>query len=147
MDIEIDYNPTPNNKYFISVGLNAKEAISFDCTTKGHRVIKQILIKAQSHDEVIKKYGDVTSEWETIVLKDGKFVRMYHARWIDRDKLDIVNGETWKTVWEKSISEEIDKRLLHYSQFISDNYKNLDQFSKEMVEFEHFISKEVEKYT
>ncbi len=146
MDIEIDHNPTPSKKYFISVGLNEKEAISFDCTTKGHRMIKQILIKKESHDTAVDEYGEVTAEWDAIVLKDRKFVRIYHVKWIDRDKLDTVNGETWETVWEKPISEEVDKNLLHYSRLVSDNYENLDQFSKEMTEFEDIISKEIEKY-
>ncbi len=45
MWIEIDYNPSPCDSFFISVSINNKEAISFDYTTKGNRVIKQVLIK------------------------------------------------------------------------------------------------------
>ena len=47
MKIEVDCgnNTEPGKSFFISVGLNKKEAISFDYTYKGHRVIKQILIK------------------------------------------------------------------------------------------------------
>src|SRR3989339_882622 len=46
MEIEIDYCPTSEREhYFVSVGLNENEAISFDHTLKGCRIIKQILIK------------------------------------------------------------------------------------------------------
>jgi len=147
MNIEVDYCPTSERKhFFISVGLNEKEAISFDYTTKGHRVLKQVLVEQKSQEEAVKQYGEVTAEWDTVVLKDRKFVQKYHTKWIDRDKLDTVNGETWETVWVKPISEELAEKLLYYSRLISDNYENLDKFSKEMKEFEEFVSKEIAKY-
>ena len=147
MNIEVDYCPTSERKhFFISVGLNEKEAISFDYTTKGHRVIKQVLVEQRSQKEAVEQYGAVTAEWDTIVLKDGKFVQNYHTKWIDRDKLDTVNGVTWETVWEKPVSEDVAEKLLYYSRLVSDNYENLDKFSKEMKEFEKFMSKEIAKY-
>ena len=147
MNIEVDYCPTSERKhFFISVGLNEKEAISFDYTTKGHRVVKQVLVEQKSQEEAIEQYGEVTAEWDTIVLKDGKFVQKYHTKWIDRGKLDTVNGETWEAVWTKPISEDIAEKLLYYSRLVSDNYENLDKFSKEMKEFEEFVSKEIAKY-
>jgi len=147
MNIEVDHCPTSKRKhYFISISLNDKEAISFDHTLKGHRVIKQVLVEKIPEKEAVDKYGKITAEWDTIVLKDGKFVRKYHNRWIDRDKFDTVNGETWETVWEKPISENVDEKLLCFSRLISDNYENLDKFSKEMKEFEKFMSKEIAKY-
>ena len=145
MNIEVDYCPTSKRAhYFISVSLNEKEAMSFDHTIKGHRVIKQVLIKKESHKKAVEKHGKVTAEWDTIVLKDKKFVQKYHVKWIDRDKLNTVNGETWETVWEKPISKKVDEKLLFYSRLISDNYKNLAKFSKEMKEFEEFLSKLLE---
>ncbi len=147
MNIEVDYCPTSERKhYFISVGLNKKEAISFDHTLKGHRILKQVLVEKISQKEAVEKYGKVTAEWDTIILKDGKFVKKYHNKWIDRDKLDTVNGQTWETVWEKPISEDVDERLLYYSRLISDNYENLDKFSREMKGFEEFMLKEIAKY-
>lgn len=147
MNIEVDYCPTSERKhFFISVGLNEKEAISFDYTLKGHRVLKQILVEEKSQEEAVEQYGKVTAEWDTIVIKDGKFFRKYHNKWIDRNNLDTVNGKTWDTVWEKPISEELAEKLLFYSRLISDNYDNLDKFSKEMKEFEEFMSKEIVKY-
>lgn len=146
MDIEVDYNPTPRTHYFISVGLNEKEAISFDNTTKGYRVIKQVLVESKSLEKLIEEHGEITNEWDTIVLKDGKFVRKYHVRWIDRDKLDTVNNETWETVWEKPLDKEIHEKLFYYSRLVSDNYENLDKYEKEMKEFEKLLAKEIKKY-
>lgn len=50
MTIEIDYNPSPKDSFFISVSLNEKEALSFDYTTKGCRIIKQVLIQKEKHN-------------------------------------------------------------------------------------------------
>ena len=147
MNIEVDYNPSSvTDHYFISVSLNDKEAISFDNTLKGHRVVKQVSIEKITHEEAVEKYGKVDAEWDTLVLVDRKFINRYHVKWIDRDRFDTVNGETWETVWEKPISGEAHKKLLYYSQLISDNYENLDQFSSEMEEFENFLSNEIKDY-
>jgi hypothetical protein len=147
MNIEVDYCPTSKRKhFFISVGLNEKEAISFDYTTKGHRILKQVLVEKKSQEETMEQYGKVSAEWDTIIIKDGKFVQKYHNKWIDCDNFDIVNGETWETVWERPISKQYSEKLLNYSRLISDNYKNLNTFFKEIKEFEKFISKEIEKY-
>lgn len=147
MNIEVDYCPTSKRKhYFISIGLNEKEAISFDHTLKGRRVIKQILVENTSQEEAVKNYGKITAEWDTIVLKDGKFTKKYHSEWIDRDKFDTVNGKTWKTVWKKTMSGEVDEKLLYYSRLISDNYENLNKFSLEIKEFEKFVSREITKF-
>jgi hypothetical protein len=69
MNIEVDYNPTPKTSYFMSVGLNKREAISFDNTTKGYRVIKQVLIENSPLEKSIAKYGKIDGEWEVIVFK------------------------------------------------------------------------------
>lgn len=142
MKIEIDYNPTPSNVYFILVFLNNKEAISFDCTTKGQRVIKQILIENKPFPNDQK----ITSEWDTLVIENGNFVKRYHARWIDMDKKDWVNGDVWETVAEKPITEDVKNKLLHFSQLISDNYDNLITFKNEMNEFENLLKSEIDKF-
>lgn len=147
MDIEVDCCVTSEREhYFISVSLNSKEAISFDNTLKGYRVIKQVLIKKESLSNSIKKYGSVVGKWDTIVLKNNKLARIKHNKWIDNGKIDIVNGEIWETIWEKPLNEKINKKLLYYSRLISDNYKKLDQFSNEMKNFEKFIQELVIKF-
>ena len=143
MHIEIDYCPTSKRKhYFISVSLNEKEAISFDHTIKGHRVVKQVLIKTVTHE----KNEVITAEWDTLIIKDQKFIEKYHVKWVDHGKLDIVNGEVWKTVWVKKLDTATDERLLYYSRLVSDNYENLNKFSKEMENFERLLSKEIAKH-
>jgi len=145
MDIEIGINRTPSQNYFISVGLNEKEAISFDNTTKGFRVIKQVLINKLKTP--LDKLSDaISGEWYDIILKDGKFVRKNFVLWQDKDKIDIVNDEIWETVWEKPITKDTHETLVFYSQLISDNYEKLDQFIKQMADFETFIAKEIHKY-
>jgi len=143
--MEVDYNPSPKEHYFISISLNENEVISFDNTTKGHRVIKQVLVEKQTQDEAVKKYGKITGGWDTIVLEDGKFVQKYHIEWIDKDKLDIVNGETWKTVWEKTLDKQLGDKLLYFSQLISDHYNELEKFPSVISEFEILLSKEITK--
>ena len=142
MDIEIDYNPSPKETFFVSVGMSDKEAISFDYTSKGHRIIKQVLIDKKPFPKDKKP----TAEWDAIVINNRKLVKKYHVKWIDMDKKDLVNNEIWETVWSKPISKGLKDKLLYYSQLFSDNYKHLDKFSKEFKEFEDLISKEISKY-
>jgi len=71
MDIEIDYNPSPKNCFFISVEIEKDEAISFDYTAKGHRVIKQNLLEKKT----FPKSQIPTSEWDAIVINNKKLVK------------------------------------------------------------------------
>ena len=141
MELEIDYTPTPAKFFFISVSLSDKESISFDYTSKGQRIIKQILVKNKPFPN--KK---PTSEWDTLVLKGRKFVKIYHVKWIDLDKRDWVNNEIWETVWEKPMSRSLRDKLLEYSQFVSDNYKELDKFKDRMKDLDNLLSGEITKY-
>ncbi|NQU78412.1 hypothetical protein HQ545_01455 [Candidatus Woesearchaeota archaeon] len=146
MNIEVDYNPTPRSRFFISVSLNDKEAISFDYTTKGHRIIKQVLVRQDASPTESEKKSKPDAEWDSIVLEDKKFIKKYHVVWYDRDEEDLVNDELWETVWAKSIDEGLKDKLLHYSQLISDHYEELDKCSKEMKEFEELLSEEIKKH-
>jgi len=141
MDIEVDYNPTPSKMFFISVALNNKEAISFDYTTKAHRIVKQVLIEKKP----FPKDKKISGEWDALVLKKGRFVKRYHVKWIDMGKKDWANDEIWEAAWAKPISKELKNKLIRFSHFISDNYKNLQKFPKEMREFESLLSKEIKK--
>ncbi len=143
MDIEIDYNPPPKKSFFISVGINEKEAISFDYTIKGHRIIKQILIEKKE----FPKNKKPTAEWNTLVIENGKFKKRRHDKWIDMDKKDWVNDEIWETVWEKPINKELAKTLLNYSHLFSDNYRKLNQLNKEWRKFEKFLGDVIKDLT
>lgn len=142
MDIEIDYNPTQSTMFFISVSLNDKEAVSFDYTTKAHRIIKQVIVdeKPFPADKL------ATSEWDVLVLKDRKFVKKYHNKWIDMGMRDWCNDKIWETVKERPSSDDFMKILLKYSRLISDNYNNLQKFSEEMKSFESLLSREVANF-
>lgn len=145
MNIEVDYNPTPAKSFFVSVGLNDDEALSFDCTTKGCRVIKQVLVKQKSGVQNLDK-KEISEGWDIIELKDGRFVKKYHVGWIDKGKIDEVNNEVWETVWSKVISDVMKDKLFYWSQFISDNYERLDNFNDQMLEFESYMQSLVDEF-
>lgn len=146
MKIDIDIckgiDDSDPDSFFVSVAINDKEAISFDNTFKGDRVIKQLLVGHQpfSQDK------PVTAEWDTIQIDNKKFIRVEHIRWVDLDKRDWCNDEIWETVWEKPISGKLKDNLLYYSNLIQDNYKNLDDFTNELSDFEHLLEAEISKY-
>jgi len=143
MEIHIDYNPTnhtPKNHFFVSVH-QQKRDISFDNTIKGHRIIEQVLVEKRK----FPKNKKPTAKWFTIIIKNRKFVKTYSVRWIDLDKKDWLNDEVYETTWEKPISKTLTKKLLFYSQLISDNYKSLKKFKKELRELEELLKKEITK--
>lgn len=142
MNIEIDYNPAPSDSYFISVSLNETDAVSFDYTSKGYRILKQVLID----HKVMKDDQKITSEWDALVIENGKFVKRYHVKWIDMDRKDWVNDEIWETVAEKPLPSEIKNKLLMYSQLISDRYEDLNTIKKEMDDFQALLKTEVNKF-
>jgi hypothetical protein len=84
MEIEVDYNPSPSKTFFVSISLNDKEAISFDNTVKGARIIKQILAENKNFPSSSK----IDGEWEAIIIKDGIFIKKYPINWIDLGKRD-----------------------------------------------------------
>jgi len=141
MEIEIDYNPPPSKTFFISVSLDKGVIFSFDNTIKAHRVIKQILIEKKP----FPKNKKPTSEWDTLVFKNRKFVKKYHIKWIDQGKKDWCNNEIWEIAWEKPISNYLKRKLLYYSRLFSDNYKNIHKFFKEFEKFEELLKKEINK--
>lgn len=145
MEIGVDYNPTSGKEaFFISVALDNKDAISFDYTTKGHRIMKQVLIESGKTTENKKKINS-DGGWEVIILKNCKFVKKYHVVWYDYDEKDLVNDELWEIAWAKPITKSVKDKLLFYSRLISDNYKNLSKFKKELKEFENLIYNQITK--
>jgi hypothetical protein len=141
MQIQIDYNPSSSDHYFISVPLNDKEAISFDKTIKGHHIVKQVF----KEKKIMPKDSELDAEWDTLVIDNGKFERKFHVRWIDKDKLDWLNDEVWETVWEKPIPQDINDELLRYSRLVSDNYEDLGRYFREMEEFEKLLQGVISK--
>lgn len=141
MLIDLDYNPTPSSLFFISISLNPKEAVSFDCTSKGHRVIKQVLVEKKKFP--VNK--PVTSQWTTLVIKDGKFIKKYQVKWLDMNDQDWCNNEIWQTIARQPISQASANKLLAYSQLICDNYQHLNKIIKDYQAFETLLAKEMKK--
>jgi hypothetical protein len=129
--------------FFISVSLNDKEAISFDHTVKGSRIIKQVLVEEKPFPENAK----TTAEWDTIVIENKKFLGIESVRWIDFGKRDWVNNQIWELAWEKPMPEELKGKLQYYSNLICQNYDKLEKFSKEMNDFEKLLSEALVQYT
>lgn len=141
MIIQIDICPD-RKTFFISVPLSEKEAISFDYTQKGHRMIKQVLIeeKEQSKEAII------TAEWDTIEIDidSQKLLGVKHVKWIDlNNKRDWCNNQIWETIWRKPITKELEDKLLYYSDLIQDNYRNLPKISYELENFSKLIQKTI----
>jgi len=141
MNLEIDYNPTPSNAFFISVEITPKLAISFDYTLKGHRVIKQVLIEHKPFPKDKKP----TAEWDALVINDAKFIKKYHVKWLDLDAKDWVNNDIWQTVLHQPIAKDAADKLLYYSQLVSDNYEHLSEFKKDYQGLEELLKIEINK--
>jgi hypothetical protein len=147
MYIDVDYNPTPSDAFFISIGLSDKEAISFDCTSKGRRVTKQKLIAARGSRETSSRSPEeITGEWDVLELKDGRLLDKRHVQWIDRGSIDEVDGDVWETEWAKPLSDGERDELLQWSRFISDNYERLNEHRDKMGDFENLMRAYLEKY-
>lgn len=142
MNIEIDYTPTPSDSYFVSVSLNDKEVISFDYTSKGERITKQILIR----NERFPKDAKIDSEWDELVIENGVFIKKYHAVWHDMDKLDWVNDEVWETTKESSISVDVRDKILVLAQKISDFYEDAEKLKRYCSELEEILRPEIERF-
>jgi len=130
------------SNYFISIPLSDKEAISFDNSYKGSRIIRQILVEKKEMPPI----QQVTSEWDTILIENGKFAGSEHVRWVDLDKKDWCNNEIWETISETPIPNQLNESLLKYSALVKKHYHGLHKFSKEMSEFEVLLSKEIAYY-
>lgn len=123
--------------FFVSVPVSDTEAISFDYTLKGHRVLKQILVSKKP----FPTDQSPTMEWDTLILQDGKLAGKQHVCWLDQDKNDWVNDEIWQTTWEKPITDDVRDKLLHFSNLVRQHADNLDAVAQEVSDFENFISK------
>lgn len=145
MIIELDYNPSKSkskNHFFVSVKISKKVWISFDNTIKGHRIMKQVIKEIKPQPKNKKTDG----KWQVLIIKNRKLIRKYKAKWIDMDKLDWVNNEIWETTLVKPITQKLADKILYYSRLISDNYKKLDEYKKELKNFENLLKIEVKKY-
>ncbi len=139
MIIKIDYNPSPKNSFFITVPISKTEDISFDNTDKRVGIIKQVIVDKKIMPSNIK----ITEEWEEILLEDRKFIKKHSIKWVDQGEIDWCNEKVFKCVWEKPLREVLKEKLVYYSRLVCDNYNNLDKFSKELIDFENLLKKEL----
>jgi len=126
--------------FFISIPINERECISFDWALKGQRIISQRL-----KEEVSVPEGSPTGEWDTIVIRDGKYIRTEHVKWYDQGKEDWANGEVWETTQEWPLDKITAQNLLKYSLIVRDHCKELKDYSKDMKDFTDLLKKLVQK--
>lgn len=137
MEIHLDLD---SKGFFISVSLSPTESISFDNTIKGHRVIKQRLIGKEKNNEPI------TATWETLEIIDGKPIKTYKVKWVDKGKYDLTNNEVWETIWEKPLTIKIKNKLLAFSLKINENKNQLDNIKTTLIELDNYLSKIIKDY-
>jgi len=136
MDIFIDDN-MPRDWFFISTPVSETESISFDWTMKGHRIILQRMIKSGEPAPESKP----TMEWDTLYIRDSKYISKEHIQWYDLDKQDWVNGNLYETVKEWLLDDNTANELLKYSLVVRDHKSELENYSREMQEFEKLLNK------
>lgn len=142
MEIEIDYNPTPSNSFFVSVGLNKRDAISFDYTTKGHRIMKQVLVDHKPFPIDQRLDG----EWNVLVFANYELLKTYHVKWIDMDQRDWVNDEIWEITAEAPITADSAQQILQLSRRISDVYRDGHNCHADIQALEELLTPYVNKY-
>ena len=143
IDVPIeDERFSEKGQFFFSVELSETESIAFDYTFAGHRVMKQILIgTTQSKKESAETWG-------TIRIVDGKFIDKHRVEWIDRREKGeaIVNGNIWRTVWEKPLPEGIKEKLLDFSSQIYKHKSNLLDLEELFEDLDKYIRQIIGSY-
>jgi hypothetical protein len=143
MEIRIDLLPRKDG-FFISAG-SGREVISFDHTSKGHRILKQRFAGyTKCKEKQSMEKPDKT--WQTLRLVDGVPKELIEEKWFDRGESDIVNGEMWDTVWEKPLPAPVRGRLSGMSLEIYRNRKDLRRIKPLLKEFDKYVSELVERY-
>ena len=142
MEIYVDLLPKQKG-FFISVG-SGREVISFDYTTKGHRIIKQGLV---GHVKAKKRsLSRPKLVWQTLKLSNGKPWGIEDVKWFDRGKFDISNDEIWKTLWAKPMPARIRLRMQEFSSEIYRNRGDMRSVAPMLKEFDVYVSKVIKRY-
>lgn len=136
--IEVDYNPSPADMFYISAYIRPEEAMCFACTTE-QKIVKQVLREKKE----FPKDSSPSAEWDVIIVKERKYAGTYHVRYITLGNKVWCNDEIWENVWTKPLPTNLKDTLLYYSRLVSDNYRNLESMSKEMEDFENVLLNEV----
>lgn len=141
MKIYIDDNSYESGQFFFSVPLtdDGAEILSFDYTTKGHRILKQRLVWKRP----MPADTPVSAEWDTLLIENGRFVAKEHVRWIDQGKRDWANDEVWEQVWERPMPDTLRDTLLHSSNLIRRHYQQLEPYKADMRNLEQLLQKEI----
>jgi len=130
------------DQFFFSIELSDTESIAFDYTFARHRVMKQVLV---GQSQSIEK---PTKTWETLRVVDGKFMGKHRVEWIDRREKSeaIINGNIWRTAWEKPLPKNIKDKLLSFSSKIYSHKNNLSVLEGLFKDLDEYIAQTIDKY-
>lgn len=141
MDIFIDDN-IGTDEFFISVPLDERDLLSFDWTTKGHRVILQRLERMG-----VAVVGEKpASEWDTLHIKNGEFIGKEHVVWYGMGQEDWINGDVYAAIHEWPLDEITAKELLRYSLLVREHIAGLEFYAQEMRAFERLLEELKQKH-
>ena len=128
--------------FFFSVPMEEEgKYLSFDWTTKGHRVLIQDLRGTQEEP----KDKEPDGEWYTLVIDDGKLVGREHDVWYDYGEIDIVNGEVWVQEKEWPLQEDVARSLGEYAELITSHKDELEKYQMKIKELESLFHEQAEK--
>ena len=131
-----------NTSFFISVATNqSDEYLSFDWTTKGHRVMIQRLTKTN----VTALDRKPNAEWDTLIIENGRLMEKQHNVWYDLGKNDLIDGENWEQTKEWPLDKSTAKKFLSYSNLIRANQEHLKKIESKLKALETLIRKEAER--
>ena len=139
MDVCVDLLDPRSGMFFISVQLG-RYSLSFDYTTKAHRVLKQVWVKK------VKTKEKPSGTWETLRILDGKPKGTTKVTWIDKGEVDIANGNAYEKVWEKPMPIRLKNDLLAFSSNIYKNKDNLKEIKPILMKLDFYAKRLVEKY-
>ncbi len=112
--------------FFISVPTaNADEYLSFDWTSKGHRILLQKLEEKNVKPPEGRKPD---AEWDTLVVENNKLVEKKHNVWYDFGKNDLVDGENWRQTAEWLLEGSVAEKMLQ--QYLCHYHKTKQPFGR-----------------
>lgn len=130
--------------FFFSIPIIGEEGkmLSFDWTSKGHRVLIQKLEGTQDAPKNKKPDG----EWYTLVIKDGMLLEKQHNVWYDYGETDVVDGEVWVQEKEWPLPEDVAKKLLEHARVLTDHQNELENYQNEIQELESLFRSQAETF-
>ncbi|MDD5251595.1 MAG: hypothetical protein PHT12_03095 [Patescibacteria group bacterium] len=132
----------PIKSFFISTPTAVpNDWLSFDWTSKGHRVLIQRLVETG----VKTPDHPADAEWNTLIIEDGKLAGKEHCVWFDFDTRDLVNDEMWEQIQEWPLDADVAEKMLDLTRRIRLNPDDVDLINHAADELENLIRPEAKR--